>query len=146
MLNRLRKYLRLAGPDRRLLLEAALLQAAVRVALWCMPARTLRRTPRPASRDSQPAVAQLAWAVNAASSVIPRSTCLVRALAARRLLARHGYPSTLHLGVARTSDGLAAHAWLDHAGGTLIGGGEAGRYTPLPGQGTSATTASRTAT
>ena len=131
MLNRLRKYLRLAAPDRRLLLEAALLQAAVRVALWCMPARTLRRSPRPASRDSQPAVSQLAWAVNAASSVIPRSTCLVRALAARRLLARHGYPSTLRLGVARTPSGLAAHAWLDHAGGTLIGGGEAGRYTAL---------------
>jgi hypothetical protein len=146
LLNRLRKYLRLAAPDRRLLLEAALLQAAVRVALWCMPARTLRRTPRPASRDSQPAVSQLAWAVNAASSVIPRSTCLVRALAARRLLARHGYPSTLRLGVARTSDGLAAHAWLECQGAILIGAAPPGRYTPLPAQGTSATTASRTAT
>ena len=131
MLNRLHKYLRLSAPDRRLFVEAALLQAAVRLALWYMPVRTLRRTSPPASRKSQPALSKLAWAVNAATSLIPRSTCLVRALAAQRLLARHGYPSTLHLGVARTPDGLDAHAWLDCQGATVIGAADPGRYTPL---------------
>jgi hypothetical protein len=115
-----------------LLLEAALLQAAVRLGLWFFPVRTLHRVPRPANRHSQPAVSQLAWAIAATTRLIPRSTCLVRALAARRLLARHGYPSTLHLGVARAPHGLDAHAWLECQGTTLIGAAAPGRYTPLP--------------
>jgi len=117
-----------------LFLEAAMLQAAVRLALWFLPARTLRRAPRPASRNPQPALSQLAWAVNASTRLIPRSTCLVRALAAQRLLARHGYPSTLHLGVARAPNGLDAHAWLECQGAILLGAPAPGRYTPLPGR------------
>jgi hypothetical protein len=136
LLNRLRKYLRLPAPDRLLLLEAALLQAAVRLALWFLPARTLHRTitPQATTHEPQAPVSQLAWAVNASTRFIPRSTCLVRALAAQRLLARHGYPSTLHLGVARAPNGLDAHAWLECQGAILLGAPAPGRYTPLPGR------------
>jgi hypothetical protein len=131
MLSPLRKFLRLSALDRRLLLESAGLQGLVRLALWCMPVRTLHRVPQPVRREPRKPLSRLIWAVNAASRCIPRSTCLVRALAAQRLLARHGYPSTLHLGVARTPAGLDAHAWLDHAGITLIGAADPDRYTPL---------------
>ena len=115
-----------------LLLEAATLQAAIRLALWFAPARTLTREVTPRATTHQPPASLLAWAVNATTRLIPRSTCLVRALAAQRLLARHGYPSTLHLGVARSPDGLDAHAWLECQGATLIGAAPPGRYTPLP--------------
>lgn len=136
MRNRLRKYLRLPAPDRRLLLEAATLQAAVRLALWFFPVRTLRRaiTPQATSHKPQPPVSHLAWAVNASARFIPRSTCLVRALAAQRLLARHGYPSTLHLGVAKSPE-FQAHAWLECQGAILIGAAAPGRYTPLAAPG-----------
>jgi len=126
LLNRLRKYLRLPAPDRRLLLEAAMLQAAVRLALWFLPARTWHR---PSACVVSPSRA--AWAIAATTRVIPRSTCLVRALAAQRLLARHGYPSTLHLGVARAPHGLDAHAWLECQGAILLGAPAPGRYTLL---------------
>lgn len=115
-----------------LLLEAALLQAAVRLALWCAPARTIRQPPARVATPDTVSPSVLAWAVNVTTRLIPRSTCLVRALAAQRLLARHGYPSTLHLGVARSSEGLDAHAWLEYQGATLIGAAPPGRYTPLP--------------
>jgi len=138
LLNRLRKYLRLPAPDRRLLLEAAMLQAAVRLALWFLPARTWHRLSacvgipmrhRPSACVVSPSRA--AWAIAATTRVIPRSTCLVRALAAQRLLARHGYPSTLHLGVARAPHGLDAHAWLECQGAILLGAPAPGRYTLL---------------
>jgi hypothetical protein len=132
LLNRLRKYLRLPAPDRRLLLEAAMLQAAVRLALWFLP---VRRWSRPPALLSPTAVlpSRIAWAIAATTRLIPRSTCLVRALAARRLLARHGYPSTLHLGVAKSPE-FQAHAWLECNGAILLGAPAAGRYTPLPGR------------
>lgn len=88
--------------------------------------------PRAATCGPQPALSQLAWAVNASTRVIPRSTCLVRALAARRLLARHGYASTLRIGVARAPESIDAHAWLECNGAILIGAPVPGRYTLLP--------------
>jgi len=131
LLNRLRKYLRLPAPDRRLLLEAAMLQGAVRLALWFLP---VRRWSRPPGLLSPTAVlpSRIAWAIATTTRLIPRSTCLVRALAARRLLARHGYPSTLHLGVARAPHGLDAHAWLECQGAILLGAPALDHYTPLP--------------
>ena len=115
-----------------LLLEAVMLQATTRLGLWFFPARMLSQPPACVSTPATVSPSLLAWAVNATTRLIPRSTCLVRALAAQRLLARHGYPSTLHLGVARSPDGLDAHAWLECQGATLIGAAPPGRYTPLP--------------
>jgi hypothetical protein len=130
LLNPLRKFLRLPAPDRRLLLEAAMLQAAVRLALWLLPFRLLNKPPR-ISRRRTATPSRLAWAIAATTRLIPRSTCLVRALAARRLLARHGYASTLHLGVARAPHGLDAHAWLECQGAIPLGAPALDRYTPL---------------
>jgi hypothetical protein len=119
LLNRLRKYLRLPASDRRLLLEAAMLQGAVRLALWFLPVRTWHRPSACVGIPDTVSPARIAWAIATTTRLIPRSTCLVRALAARRLLARHGYPSTLHLGaVARAPHGLDAHAWLECQGAT----------------------------
>jgi hypothetical protein len=87
---------------------------------------------------------RIAWAIAATTRLIPRSTCLVRALAARRLLARHGYPSTLHLGVARAPHGLDAHAWLECQGATLIGAPAPDRYTPLAAPGPHSSTGTPT--
>jgi hypothetical protein len=71
--------------------------------------------------------------VEVAARRVPRATCLVRALAAQALLARHGHPSQLRLGVARGADrAFEAHAWLERDGQILIGGGPEGRYVPLP--------------
>jgi hypothetical protein len=62
---------------------------------------------------------------------MPNSTCLVKALAASKLLARHGYKSTLHIGVKRTDEVFEAHAWVEHDGRPIIGSGEAPYFTRL---------------
>jgi hypothetical protein len=121
--------------------SAATLLAVTRLALWLLPFRLVhraaaarRRVPsgRCRARATVPAE-RIVWAVGAASRVVPRSTCLVRALAARRLLGRHGHPSELRLGVARGADGaFEAHAWLEQDGRVLIGGPVEQRFAPLP--------------
>jgi len=51
-------------------------------------------------------------------------TCLVRALALRRFLARHGHETELRIGVASSPSGLKAHAWLLEGERILIGDGD----------------------
>jgi hypothetical protein len=135
----LRRLAARPAADWRLLAEAGLLLAAVRVGLWVLPFATLRRAVRRIGRARRGASpggvdeARLVWALGAAGRVVPQATCLVRALAAQALLARHGQPSELRLGVARGPDGaLLAHAWLERSGHVVVGGAVADRYVPLP--------------
>lgn len=100
------------------------------------PIADLLAAPAPTRRRrAPPDAARLAWAIEAAAARAPwRSDCLIRALAARRWLARRGCAARLHLGVAREADGLAAHAWLTLDGRPIVGGDGAG-LTPIHGAG-----------
>lgn len=139
-MKRLRKFLRLPSSDRRLLVGTALLLGAIRLGLRLLPFRTLRRmvfrlaqAPAGSRRTNRSSVDRLVWAVTAASRYVPRATCLTQALAAQVLLGRHGHPSRLRVGVARSEEGrLQAHAWVDNQGKVIVGGGELSRYTLLP--------------
>jgi len=74
---------------------------------------------------------QIAWAIKRTAPLIPRSTCLVRAMAAHDLLTRNGYASTLHIGVANSKEtGFEAHAWVEYNGAILVGRTDT-QYTPL---------------
>jgi hypothetical protein len=133
-MSNLLKLTQLPAPARRLLLEAALALAFVRLALWCLPFRVWSARPAPALRRlaPQPELARLAWAIAAAAPLVPRSTCLVRALAAQRLFARYGHNAAVRIGVANLDAGrFAAHAWLDHAGDPVIGAASSPRYTRI---------------
>jgi len=138
--RRLARFLALPGVERRLILAAAGLLAAVRVGLWLLPFRTvhgsvqrLARAPRPSAGRDRPPPERIVWAVGTAARLVPRSTCLVRALAAQVLLARDGHASQLRLGVARgPGRGFEAHAWVEGGGRILLGGPETERYAALP--------------
>jgi hypothetical protein len=127
----------LAPAERRLALAAALLVAGARLALVLLPYRTVRRLAarlaRPRARPPLPA-SRVAWAVAAAGRRVPGgANCLAQALAAHVLLRRHGHPSRVRLGVARTPRrGLEAHAWVELEGAALVGGNAAARYAPFP--------------
>jgi hypothetical protein len=118
----LRKLARLSWGDLPVLTEALVLVSAIRLALWFIPFRYFTLAPRVAPcQDGD--TNRLRWAVLAAAAVVPKSTCLVRALAAQRLFALHGHVSRLHIGVAPSvEEGLAAHAWLEYRGDILVGG------------------------
>lgn len=139
VMGRLASFLALPKAERRLIMAAVGLLAGVRIGLWVLPFRSVHDAirvfgSRPPSRDAgDPPVERIVWAVGAADRLVPRTTCLVRALAAQALLARCGHASQLRLGVARGSGRVfEGHAWLEQDGRVLIGGPVEGRYVALP--------------
>ncbi|WP_263416626.1 lasso peptide biosynthesis B2 protein [Terriglobus albidus] len=61
-----------------------------------------------------------------------RPTCLMRAIAAQRVLARRQVASCLTLAVLPTAGTTVnAHAWLEAAGIVVTGRSEMGRYAPI---------------
>jgi hypothetical protein len=101
-----------------LIVEAVVALALCRTFLWLLPFRRVvalthmlggRRRRALEIWSVRFVVAQ----VERGSSFVPHATCLVRALAARLVLARHGTPSTLRIGVAGSGSNFSAHAWLE---------------------------------
>src|SRR4051794_21097186 len=124
-MKRLREFLRLSNTEQRLLIKAVVLVEAIKLGMQLLPFRTLRRLLARAV-DAPPRALQhagrrtssaerVAWAVGAASGHTPGiKTCLVQALAAQVLLARHGHPAFVHIGVVRGGGGeFQAHAWVE---------------------------------
>lgn len=135
-MHRLVRISQLSLADWRLAAETVGVVAGVRLALWLMPFRTVRRlVTRAAARPRTARTCgpdRIAWAVRGASRYVPRATCLTQALAAEWLLARNGHPARLHIGVARDRHGeFAAHAWIECDGRVLVGAAGRSRYKPL---------------
>lgn len=127
----LKTLLHLSPARRRLLPQAAALVMIMRVALWVLPVRhvlelsaLLGQQPR-TGRSRRTPEGDLVWAVAVAGQRVPAATCLVKALAAVALLARHGYPAQLCVGVAHGASGrLEGHAWVEGDGHVIFGGSE----------------------
>lgn len=66
----------------------------------------------------------IAKIINGLSGRVPwPATCLVKVLAANKMLAKRGIPHTIHFGVKKSSDGkMEAHAWLSANNRVVIGG------------------------
>ena len=139
-------YFRRPPAERRLILRAAVLVSLVRVGLWVLPYKRVRRMVewRPerhpgdagarAPASSRYTPDDIVRVVGAVSRRIPDASCLTQALSAQRLLAREGYESQMQIGVARNEAGtFEAHAWLEREGSIIIGDIPGlTRYTPLP--------------
>lgn len=79
---------------------------------------------------------RVAWAIDAASRLVFRPTCLVRAMAGRQLLTLKGYGSDVHVGVAQANGtSFEAHAWLVSGDRIVLGGDadELSRFTRIIG-------------
>lgn len=141
----LRSFRRRSPDDRRALLAAGTAVLGVGVLLRLMPYARVKQllgwlAPAVESADSthdddrgaaEAADAdererRILWAVAAvARRLFPRRPCLPQALAAQHLLRRANLPvPDLRFGVRRRADTghLAAHAWLERDGKTLLGG------------------------
>ena len=119
----MRKLWHLSSAERGLLLKAGILLAIYRIALWVMPWKRLAVSrPSPGeSHTDRSSVETLEWAVRTAHRRVPFATCLTQALALHHLLARAGYESSIHIGVAKTvGRGFEAHAWVEYGGVTLL--------------------------
>src|SRR5215207_4920359 len=122
-MERLRKFLRLPVGEQRILIKASLLLVVIRLGLWLLPFRTLRRLlakaaqapPRLQQKADRPCADRVARAVAVASHHVPGvGTCLTQALAAQVLLVRRGHQTSLRIGATRGEEGqFEAHAWLE---------------------------------
>lgn len=139
-MKRLRKFSRLSGIERRLLLKAALLLVVVRLGLWLLPFETLRRLlvgfsegPVRLRNTDQSSEGEVTWAVEKAGRFMPwAATCLTLALTAQVLLLRRGHGAVIHIGVAKGgAEHFLAHAWVESGGKIVIGDHELERYTPM---------------
>jgi hypothetical protein len=118
--------------DQWLLVQVSSLMLALHVALRLLPFTTVRRQldrvagrgrrREAAARGREVEARRIIWAVRAAASRLPGTTCLIEALAADTMLRRWGHPSSLRIGVRRGSlAALDAHAWVDCNGRTVVG-------------------------
>jgi hypothetical protein len=126
------KLLSMEADDRALVLQAAASLLVCRIGIFFFRFERLQRWVTRTKRTKQAApISKLIWAAMLGTRIIPNSTCLVRALAASRLLAQNGYKSTLHIGVKRTAGLFEAHAWVEYDGRAIIGSGEAQHFVRL---------------
>ena len=122
---RLRRFLQMSHRQRLMLIEAALFLGLARLALLTVPfgriAPWLRRSPDSGACDAETVLA-VGDAVTIAARNVPwNAVCLPQAMAAKAMLARRGQGSALHLGAAKASDRLTAHAWLVAGGEVVVG-------------------------
>jgi hypothetical protein len=131
------KAFRLSTDDLWLLLRAFVAVSRAWLTVGLLPASAVLRkisakVPLLARHQPQ-TTGRIAWAVTVAARYIPGSKCLVQAIAGRNLLASYGFPSEIHIGVAKDSKNwLSAHAWVEVEGKTVIGG-DTTAYAPLIG-------------
>lgn len=131
-MNALTTFLKLPGPDKKLLIKTLLLMFKIRVMVWILPFSRIQNTlPQVSPIKKNTSLNKLVWAVKVTSHYLPRTTCLTNALTGHSLLSQHGYPSMVKIGVGRSAKGeFEAHAWLEHKGEVVIGRSEK-EYIPL---------------
>ncbi|SOB78586.1 Transglutaminase-like superfamily protein [Sphingomonas guangdongensis] len=87
---------------------------------------------RPAAHEQGDAAATVAlvrWAVAAAARRARfRAVCIEQGVAAQAMLRRRGIATTLHYGVAREGEALAAHVWVTWRGEDVVGGAQAADF------------------
>ena len=136
--GKLARFRQLPVADRWLLIRAIFWLGIARIILLAMPFRRLSE--RLATEANQPAtqpdpalLQRVGFAVRAADNNVPwRSDCFPQAIAARMLLKRQGYATTIHLGVEKAQGGdIAGHAWLTCGDEVVTGGDERDRYTEM---------------
>ena len=102
-----------------------------RFVLWTVPFKVLKRWlgrkgvegPLEASEGATELAWRVGLAIDKMSAFTPfAATCMVRALAAKNILARRNVSNTLYLGVHKLNSGFGAHAWL-RVGREIVTGG-----------------------
>src|SRR5215831_21279746 len=106
-----RKFLGLAAAEQFLLVGAISLLASVRIILWLLPFKIVKRiwtkcalTQSGVHAGDQFSADRAVWAIQVASRYVPRTTCLTKALAAQALLRLCGISAAIRIGVAKHTE------------------------------------------
>jgi hypothetical protein len=130
-MERLHKFFRLPPRERIVLVQAWALFLLVELALRLLSFKALlaacnivvsRKRLHQRAPASVVAIPRLVWLVEIAGRYTPLTvTCLKQALVLSCVLGRRGIAATLLIGVARKTETLNAHAWLEHNGQVICG-------------------------
>jgi len=116
------RYISLPAAERRLIRESLVSLWVARLRLWLAPFPSCWSLPVRVGARRTGNVEAIAASVNRAARLTPAATCLVRAMAGSKVLARHGIPSVIRVGVVKSAQGeFEAHAWLEAEQKTVIG-------------------------
>jgi Transglutaminase-like superfamily len=134
MMQRFRRFRRLSGFERAVVLEAVITLPVVWLAVRLLGFRICRAAfeePARAARNSRfletdtlniaKRIARLE--VVTAANLFFRTSCLEQSLVLCRLLRRRGVNATLRIGARKEADRFEAHAWVEMAGNVVDGGG-----------------------
>lgn len=137
MIGPLRRWRAFSSREKSLLWEAVACLFWARVILL-FPLRIALRILRAETRAdagsmvNSGAVEEIKLAVARAARHVPfKAVCLQQAFAAFVMLRRHGLPATVHLGVRRQGDALAAHAWSASGNISVTGTEQASEFVPI---------------
>jgi hypothetical protein len=85
------------------------------------------------TKENQAIAQTIATVINGLSRRTPwPSTCLVKVIAAHKMLSKISIPHTLHFGVQKVTPGkIKAHAWLSVGNKILIGGDNADGFVEI---------------
>jgi hypothetical protein len=134
MMQRFRRFRRLSGFERAVVLEAVITLPVVWLAVRLLGFRICRAAfeePARAARNSRfletdtlniaKRIARLE--VVTAANLFFRTSCLEQSLVLCRLLKRRGMNAGLRIGARKEADRFEAHAWVEMAGNVVDGGG-----------------------
>ena len=134
-MSKLTRFLKIPNRRKILLAEAAILSGYYRFRITRRPMKELEPVFGTFQYETEEKeipdriLKDIDWAVCAeAYHVGWNSLCLDRALAAKKMLNRRGYPCTLYMGVMKNDkDEMVAHAWL-RCGTRYVSGGRGNGY------------------
>jgi hypothetical protein len=116
-------------------LEALVMVPLARLAVALLSFRAVHRAVEAAQRHrgrpSNVPRERIARAVVRVGRRVPGASCLTQVVAAALLCARYGHEATVRLGVTRSGDHVAAHAWLESEGVVVLGEPEPGTFVML---------------
>ena len=136
--QKISRFWQLESKDKFLFCQAVAWLAFARIMLAIYSFRRLSErldaagSPKGAEPNAEE-LRRISYAISAAANNVPwRSDCFPQSIAARKMLRRRGYSSTIHLGVERVGDAdLEGHAWTTCGDTVVTGGADLDRYTEL---------------
>lgn len=140
-----RRFWRLRGPERTIVLEAGAVLVATRIGLhaagfrgwkWLLELFTPAVPPKgaPSHTPTDAAARAIARLEAATARNLPfRSSCLERSLSLWWLLRRCGIPAEICAGARKKDGGFEAHAWVEWNGVVLSDDDERAGFVPFDG-------------
>ncbi|MTK63718.1 MAG: lasso peptide biosynthesis B2 protein [Methanobacterium sp.] len=116
-------YIKLSKTRKNLVLKSLLITILIRISLHIISFSRINNYITSISKSGKnngEKLEDILWAVEVASDLIPRSTCLTTAIVGYFMLSKYDYSSNLKVGVIR-EDKFEAHAWLEMDNNIVLG-------------------------